>query len=328
MARSKSTQSDLEKTRPRRQRRESRRTKVTAGKTKARGQSYGIPEIPPVMVRGGIAGIPLPARKKPKKKARRRYDMNLNVPGAEMRLPAFPQVSFGFRLVSVVIAAALMMLIYHFWDSPTYRVSAAEVDGLQRLTGNDVNAVLDVAGEQIFAVDAESLQTRLAEAFPEFSSVDIQVGFPNHVRVIVDERIPILTWQYDGRTVLVDANGVAFPMRDQAAPGPTLVVEATDLPPSMESGSLEEDHNQFMPVDMVSAILSMSALAPENHPLVYDAHHGLGWQDVQGWEVYFGSVFDIDMKLRIYKAMVEKFTEEGISPSLISVEYVHSPFYR
>lgn len=328
MARSKSTQSYSDKTRPRRQQRKSRRKNATASTKKPRRQPYGLPEIPPVMVRGGFAGIPFPSSNKPKKKVRRRYDMTLNVPGAEMRLPAFPQVSFGFRLISVVFFIALGMLLYHFWESPNYQVDAAEVVGLQRLTSHDVNAVLDVAGEPIFAVDAASLQDRLVEAFPEFSSVDIQVGFPNNIRVIVEERVPILTWQQDGRSILVDANGMAFPLRDLVDQGQALVVQASDAPPAAESDLLESDQNQFMPVEMVSAILSMSALAPENNSLIFNAQHGLGWKDVQGWDVYFGSVFDIDMKLRIYRAMVDKFAQESISPSLISVEYVHAPFYR
>jgi hypothetical protein len=79
---------------------------------------------------------------------------------------------------------------------------------------------------------------------------------------------------------------------------------------------------------MVSAILSMSAQAPTSIPLTYDPVRGLGWQDAQGWEVYFGDIKDIDIKLRIYEAMVDKFAAEGLKPVLISVEYMDSPYYR
>ncbi|MCK4899942.1 MAG: hypothetical protein KAS38_14275, partial [Anaerolineales bacterium] len=56
--------------------------------------------------------------------------------------------------------------------------------------------------------------------------------------------------------------------------------------------------------------------------------HGLGWRDSQGWEVYFGDVSDIDIKLRIYEALVDKFAAEGLNPVLVSVEHMHSPYYR
>lgn len=286
------------------------------------------PPIPPVMVRGMLTGIPLLSRKRKKQKIRRRYDLSLNVPGAEMRLPAIPMVSFGYRLVSGVLFVALAMLIYHLWNSPVYQVAEAEIVGLRRLTNHDVNAAMDVAGELIFAVDAEGLQKRLQDAFPEFSSVSVQVGLPRTVRVAVEERQPILTWRQDGRTVLVDPNGVAFPLRDQVQSEPALVVEASNSPPAIEQDIMEDGVVRFLPVEMVSAILSMGAHTPENSFLVYDPEHGFGWRALQGWEVYFGDVRNIDMKLRIYEALVEKFGQEGINPALVSVEHVHSPYYR
>jgi hypothetical protein len=83
-----------------------------------------------------------------------------------------------------------------------------------------------------------------------------------------------------------------------------------------------------MPVDMVSAILSMSAQAPKDTTLVYDAKHGLGWKDPRGWDAYFGNVKEIEMKLRVYNALLEKLKKDDVQPVLISLEYVHAPYYR
>ena len=314
--------------RSRRRSSKDRRAKKTNQRSRADRSQIGPRPLPPVMVRGREMGIPLPARKRKKQKVRRRYDLTLSVPGAEMRLPALPQVSFGIRLVSGVLAVALALLLYHLWSSPIYHVEEAQIIGLQRLNSLDVNTVMDVAGELIFAVDTKGLQQRLQEAFPEFSSVSVQVGFPRDVSVTVDERVPILTWRQDGRTILIDANGVAFPLRDQAQSEPALVVEAFNSPPTIVSDPAENGLEHFLPIEMVSAILSMSGHAPENSFLVYDPEHGLGWRDPLGWEVYFGDVSDIDIKLRIYDALVDKFAAEGLNPVLISVEHMHSPYYR
>ena len=63
--------------------------------------------------------------------------------------------------------------------------------------------------------------------------------------------------------------------------------------------------------------------------LVYDSVHGLGWNDPKGWEVYFGSEDqDMEMKLTVYQALVDRLENEGIQPAMISVEYVHAPYYR
>jgi hypothetical protein len=151
------------------------------------------------------------------------------------------------------------------------------------------------------------------------------------VAVYVEERQPLLVWKQEGRTVLVDANGYAFPMRSPEDPAPSLVVESLSSPPVLTQ-AVEDIENviqpQFMTVEMVSAILSMSAQAPTGSPLVYDAKQGLGWRDVQGWEAYFGDVRNMDLKLKIYRALVEKLKKEGTPPALISVEHVHTPYYR
>jgi hypothetical protein len=94
------------------------------------------------------------------------------------------------------------------------------------------------------------------------------------------------------------------------------------------SGAPDGSAVQFMPVEMVSAILSMSAQAPTDTPLLYDSKHGLGWRDSRGWEVFLGDISDIDMKLRVYQAMIEKIDQENLNPVLVSVEYTHTPFFR
>ena len=49
----------------------------------------------------------------------------------------------------------------------------------------------------------------------------------------------------------------------------------------------------------------------------------------RGWSVYFGqNSQDIEMKKKVYQAMLDTFTKQGIQPTLISVAYVDAPFYK
>ena len=313
----------------------SRRTKkVMQPASSTRRYSVESQSQPPVMVRGSMAGIPLRARKASKSQPRRRYDLTLNVPGAEMRLPSLPMVHIGPRVLSGAMVVALALLLYFIWNSPTFLVGAPEIQGLQRLSSNDVNMVMDIVGQPVFLLNSRDLEERLSQAFPEFSSVSVDIGFPNDVYIDIEERQPILTWKQDGRTMLVDANGVAFPQRDMLVDDPTLEIDASSPPPIVANAdelSLQDGvpiGEQFLPVEMVSAIISMSALAPEGTPLIYDSEHGLGWKDSQGWDVYLGDIRDIDMKLRVYQSLVKLLTKEKVNPVLISVEYVHTPYYR
>jgi cell division septal protein FtsQ len=315
--------------------RKDRRAKKAKSPINARRTKYEPQSPPPVMVRGSAAGLPLQKRRPTKSKVRRRFDLSLSVPGAEMRLPAIPQVTFGMRLISGVMVVGLVFMLYFLWNSPTFRVNVAQITGLQRLSGQDVNTVLNITGKPIFQLNTAQLEDQLTQAFPEFSSVSVQIGFPNEVSVSVDERTPILTWKQDGRTVLVDPNGFAFPQRELTGGAPSLVIEASGPPPALQpavpeaAGSENIDQQaQFIPVEMVSAILSMSAVAPANSTLIYNKDHGLGWKDAQGWEAYLGDVHDIDMKLKVYQALVKQLKKDRLKPVLISVEYVHNPYYR
>jgi hypothetical protein len=158
------------------------------------------------------------------------------------------------------------------------------------------------------------------------------------------EREPLIAWIQDGNEVWVDAKGVAFPPRGN--PENALVrVEGHGTPPAFASTPSTNDL-QSLPVGMpsattstipdislsptmVSGILALGAKMPADTLLVYDSEHGLGWNDPNGWEVYFGAEDqDMEMKLSVYETLVDRLQSEGIQPELISVEYVHAPYYR
>jgi cell division protein FtsQ len=262
---------------------------------------------------------------KRKTKARRRFDVELGVTGAEVRLPALPALQPGWRLLSGLLVVALLGLLYTVWNSPVYTVEIAEVDGVQRLTPIEINTVMKVAGKSIFEIDPAQLQRDLQEAFPELYDIRVQVGFPSQVRAAVVERQPVLEWRQEGSSIWVDENGVAFPPRGQV--DVQAVVEAKT---SVNRLSKEfESDEVFLEAELIDAVLMISKDAPGGIPLVYDQEHGLGWKDPKGWQVYFGqSGQDMETKMKVYQALVERLDEKDIIPALISVEYVHAPYYR
>lgn len=319
--------------------------KLTQRKSSRRTYGYEEPGMPPVMVRGAVPGPTNIKRKR--SKIRRRYDVALGVPGAEMRLPSLPQVRLGWRLVSAVMVILLGGLLYYLWTSPLYRVQAAEVGGINRVTSSEVNAALNIANQPIFTLNATQMQEKLSNAFPEFSAVSVQVEMPATVAITVTERIPVLIWHQGSETELVDADGVAFQSQGEAADARLPVVEAKSAPPSPipqapQSTGIElkdlqpldaqpvepQGPNYFMTPDLVKAVLILSKQAPKNTALVYDAQHGLGWKDARGWEVYFGDAQDVRMKLDVYKAIISQLMADDTQPALVSVEYVHAPYYR
>jgi hypothetical protein len=323
-----------------------RRSAPPRFKTKKRVVKSAESAPPPVMVRSHTAWGMTPERKH-NKKAKRRFDVALPMQGAEMRLPALPQIAIGWRVVSFALVALLAATLYFFWNSPKFKVNDASVVGLQRVSSRDVETVLGVTGQPVFTLDIDTMRQKLAGTFPEFSAVTVNIDFPNSLVVQVTERKPVLTWKQDGKTDLVDADGVAFLLRDGAKPAPGPVVEAKGAPPSApapvsispseiaaitglpaRSETLKTTSRQLMSPEMVTAILTLAPQTPQGTVMVYDSLHGLGWKDKRGWDIYFGDAQDIDNKLQVYKALVKYLLGEKIQPVLISVEHVWAPYYR
>jgi cell division septal protein FtsQ len=284
------------------------------------------PAAPPVMARGYHMDVSFPANQSYTKKNRRRVDVPLSTPGAEIRLPSLPAFRASARWLSLALLIALLGALYFLWNAPFFQVSSVEVQGVNRVKSSDINTVLQVSGKPVFVLHPEKLQKTVLDAFPEFSSATVDVSFPNSVVVKVTEREPVLTWRSGGQNQLVDAAGFAFPIRFEISQPISPVVEASGSPPPL--GITAEGNTAFLSPEMVAATLAISKSTPANVTLLYNPEHGFGWQDERGWNVYLGDDQEIEIKLNVYAAIVQRLLDEEIQPALISVEHVHNPYYR
>lgn len=313
---------------------------------------------PPVMARGFAAHAPSSAAKRGYK-ARRLYNVSLSAPGAEMRLPTLPRIGLGWRSASFLLLAFLLGILYYFWTAPDFQVNEAKVSGLQRITRADVNRALALQGQPVFTLDAGQIQNELLEAFPEFSQVAAQIELPNTLVITVTERVPVLIWRQDGASKLVDAQGMTFPARDEAALSAYPVIEAAGDPPPLPGATdaaamrtdrpvdiekvladglklglpLEGEATPFLAPETVAALLQIIDQAPNGAQIIYEPAHGFGWLDRRGWKVYFGHLSpgeppQIEARLQVYRAILDQVKAAGAKPSVISVEYLHVPYYQ
>jgi cell division protein FtsQ len=320
-------------------------------KVKTRRRSVASNTPPPVMVRGIESGAAVGVGGNYKKN-RRRIDVPLSVTGAEMRLPSLPQVHIGWRVISFTLVVVLSYMVYIGWNSQDFRIDVAKITGLHNITSRDVNSVLSVMGKSIFTLDGLEMQNKLLESFSEFSSAAVELDLPNTVNITVTERIPVLVWSNDSQSVLVDENGKAFPLRNEVFDqGSYPIVEAQEEPPQLvsldpneskqaslefdltglqfaESKLSDDETGRLLSPEMVAAVLLLDEHTPDGATLSYDNTFGLSWKDSRGWDVYFGELNDIEMKLRVYEAIFQYLRAEDTKPAIISVEYVHAPYYR
>lgn len=302
--------------------------------------------MPPVMVRGGSYTPPRRAKKgRQGKTVKRRYDISVPTPGmtgVEIRLPSLPVWHLSWKILSFGLSAGLAILLYVLLTNPFFQVQDVEVQGLLRLTPEEVSRSLNITHQPVFRLDPVQMAAALDGNFAELRDISIQVGLPARVIIQVAERVPLVAWNQGEKTTWVDGEGYAFSPRGEA--GNVVVVNATANPPApvlfqvspqelpevLPEPVVETSEEQvFMTPEFVNAILLMRAQAPEKVDLAYDPVHGLGWQDARGWQVFFGlDGSQMDAKLLVYKSIVKKIKAEGITPALINVEHVHAPYYR
>jgi len=321
-----------------------------SGKKQKRRQS---PQNPPVMVRGESMARPTSKNTRHSQPSvRRRYDVAVkNVPGAVMTLPALPNIKIGWRLISFMLVILCGFGIYMIWNSPIFKVNSIQIHGLQRVMKQEINGIMNIEGKPSFVLNPSQLEQSLVENFPEFSAVSLSIGFPDYVAITVTERVPVLVWQQEGKTLLVDEDGIAFPTRGDEVDTLLPVVLASSPPPGYvpdqvitdTQNTIDEGNPTFLDdlsekkelksyrvltPEMVTSVLQLVDYAPQDVPLLYTKEHGFGWADNGGWDVYFGDPKDILMKLSIYQRIIGLLDDKDTFPALISVEWVDAPYYR
>lgn len=280
------------------------------------------------------------ARVQPIDRKRRKVSVPLKTRGAELQLPAFPNLQLGWRLISGAIFVLSLFVVISFSNFSTFKVSAVNLKGTERLTAAEILAELDLSGISILKLQPDQVEKDILLAFPSLREANVSAGLPATLNIKVVERTPLVLWQKQDELLWIDVEGVIFPVRGESeAP---LSVLAYDDPPggptinallTEEEGEENSDSEKpALPTtsfEFVQAILALNEYVPINTQMQYNPSFGLGWQDPQGWLVFFGrNTSEINTKLLEYQTIIAALQDKNITPALISLENLHAPFYR
>ncbi|NQS91482.1 MAG: FtsQ-type POTRA domain-containing protein [Chloroflexi bacterium] len=250
---------------------------------------------------------------------RRRVDLPLSSPGAEIRLPAVPAVHNQWRVLSGVLSVSLLLGLILFTQTGLFRVVDIQMEGLERFTESDIAQAINISGSSIFFINPEKVKKDLSLTYPGLSEVNVSLRWPASVLIVLEERTPVLAWNWDGHVRWVDKNGVAFEPHDEGLD--VVQVRSAMLPPTVE--------DRFVDPRIVDTVSVLTGFIPAETDLIYDPDHGLGWQDARGWTVYFGfNNDDAVQKINVYKSLVEYLEGKRITPKIINVEFIDSPYFR
>jgi cell division protein FtsQ len=271
---------------------------------------------------------------------RNKVNVPLKTKGAEVQLPAFPQIKLGWRLISIAVFVLSLAVVITFSGLSVFSVSAINLEGAERLSSDVFMSQIGVSGMSIVKVDPKEIEATILDTFPSIKTARVSAGLPASLTIKITERQPLVLWEQSSNAYWIDEEGVMFYTRGEAevalrvvATGspPAVMVEAPETAEESDETEVTEttpDMPRTTP-EFVEALFALQAYLPEGSVLQYDPEFGLGWQDPNGWLVYFGKdISNIDLKLVEYETVIAELQAKNLTPALISLEFLYAPYYR
>jgi len=281
----------------------------------------------------------------------RSYPISANEQPKETQEKNFGKIRVSWRIFSGILTILFSAVIFVAWRSPDFQVGVVEVKGIERISQNDVMNSFEVMQKPIITIQPEEIAQKISDSFPEFKDINVTVSLPNKITVNLTERKPVIAWKVKDMTIWIDSVGIVFPARGQT--GELLTIESYSLPvfsyPDEDETNILMDkfqlkrnywklpfysmiwyeYHRLIDPGLLDAIVRLNAQIPSEKVLLFDPHRGLGWNDPHGWNIFVGfNLEQINEKWLTYEKIVSELTSKGIRPTLVSVEYLHAPYYR
>jgi cell division protein FtsQ len=148
-----------------------------------------------------------PARKK-KKSRRKGHILAWLTPRLLKRLVVFSIIfSCVLWLLKDDGIARLRTGFYAFTANHNLAIADIKIEGRHRTSAEEILSTLNVnIGDSLFQFDTESAHTKILE-LPWVNSVLVQRQFPNRIRIVLNERVPLAIWQNQGNFYVIDKLG-------------------------------------------------------------------------------------------------------------------------
>ena len=282
----------------------------------------------------------------------RPYPLSANAPPQKTQEKTIKKIHLSWRIISFILVILFSAVILVAWRSPDYQISMVEIKGLERISQDEVNNSFDILQKPIITIQPEEITQQISSVFPEFKDIKIIISLPNKVTVHLTERKPVIAWKVNETTIWIDADGIVLPARGQI--GELITIESYSLPvfsyPKEKDGAeilitklqpkrnywklppysmIWYEYHRLIDPGLLAAIVRLNTQIPSEKVLLFDSHRGLGWNDPRGWKIFVGFNLErINEKRLAYEKIASELINQGIQPTMVSVEYLHAPYYR
>jgi cell division protein FtsQ len=194
----------------------------------------------------------------------------------------------GLLLLGLATLAGSAACVRWLLTSPRFAVAGVEVEGVSRLTADDVRSAAAIAaGTNVWRRDPSVIAARVA-AVPEIRRAEVIRRFPNRVTILVEERRPF-TLVHAGRLHWLDEEGRVLGELPQAV-APAVPVVSGLSEAELHSMRTDPSPRAREAVALIRTLLrSRSALTSEISEIDMSRSDGPALYTVDGVEVRLGT---------------------------------------
>lgn len=204
------------------------------------------------------------------------------------------------KLAASVLIAVMATLLFLFFDADWFYVFDFEIAGAQNLTPAEIQKASGVLGYNIFFIDAPAVERALAK-LPEVKSVHVSTRMPNQMAVVIEERVPEVTWQRGAETYWVTTDSTVLRAR----------TNLTQLPTLRDLDQAAVKLGERAPKPALAAFRALRE-AWQDGPRAFEwsAARGLAFTDAHGWKVYLGGADDMPGKVAQVRALIQQLAAQ------------------
>ena len=212
----------------------------------------------------------------------------------------------------VVLLVSFSTVFFLLWFLVFFKVKDVEITGNVRYSVGEIRSAAGIAeGDNLYSVGEAELNRRLTEKLPYVSAVTLERELPSTLRITVSETEAVMYSELYGGKYLISQDLVVLERSDNADTANMVEVSAGDVRKCYSGESLT-----YADVRMADVVRTLYATLAE-----YGLISGVDSFSIKNrfdisiryrdkLDVYFGSIDNIDIKVRFFVGILEHLYED------------------
>ncbi|MGM0409943.1 MAG: cell division protein FtsQ/DivIB [Bacillota bacterium] len=230
-----------------------------------------------------------------------------------------------FLVIFLLIGA-----IFSFINSPFFQVRTFSIQGNNVLKEEELDKYLnDYENNNILFLDKSSVEKRLKEQENYIKNINVVKKYPNKLEIRIEERKALAKIVNDGITFVIDKEGYILENNKNKLKSKVPLIEGLGYSFKKDkiiyTNKLENIINSLNKVNYT--LLTKINLIEYNYDESNSTDEIL-METSNDIEIFLGNFDNLNKKMSILEAVIEKTNEENINIDYLNLKYPEKPVYK